>query len=133
MLLLCVFSRQVWFSVLQGLGLQELAPQPDKNSLDDWWDKENSRVESPVRKGLNSVIILVAWSLWNHRNPIRKGLNSVIILVAWSLCNHRNRCVFYGWQLNLIGVLSSIREELHLWGLAGARGVTHILAQLPAG
>ncbi|KAG2538713.1 hypothetical protein PVAP13_9NG351214, partial [Panicum virgatum] len=102
LLLLCVFSRQVWFSVLQGLGLQELAPQPDKNSLDDWWDKVNNRVESPVRKGLNSVIILVAWSLWNHRN----------------------RCVFYGWQLNLIGVLSSIREELHLWGITRARGVT---------
>jgi len=37
--------------------------------------------------------------------PVKKRLNSIIIL----------------------------REELHLWGLAGARGVTHILAQLPAG
>ena len=30
-------------------------------------------------------------------------------------------------------VCSSIREAPHLWGIAGAQGVTHILAQLPAG
>ena len=46
-------------------------------------DNVNNRVDGPVKKRLNSIIIL--------------------------------------------------REELHLWGLAGARGVTHILAQLPAG
>jgi len=106
----CVFARQVWFSVLQGLCLQALAPQSAENSLDDWWENVNSRVDGPVRKGLNSSIILVAWSLWNHRN----------------------RCVFDGVQPNLSEVLSSIREELHLWGFAGARGLTHILAQLPA-
>jgi hypothetical protein len=52
LLLHCVFSRQVWFSVLQGLGLQALAPQPDENSLDDWWDNANSRVDAPVKMGL---------------------------------------------------------------------------------
>jgi hypothetical protein len=81
------------------------------NSLDDWWDKVNSRVDGPVKEGFNSTIILVAWSHWNHRN-----------------C-----CVFDGLQPNLNGVLSSIREELQLWDFAGARGITHILAQLPAG
>jgi len=89
---------------------QALAPQSAENSLDDWWENVNSRVDGPVRKGLKSSIILVAWSLWNH-------------------CN---RCVFDGVQPNLSEVLSSIREELHLWGFAGARGLTHILAQLPA-
>jgi len=74
-------------------------------------DNVNNRVDGPVKKRLNSIIILVAWSLWNH-------------------CN---RCVYDGVQPNLNEVLLSIREELHLWGLAGARGVTHILAQLPAG
>jgi len=101
----------LWFSVLQGIGLQALALQPDNNSLDDWWDKVNSRVDGLIKEGLNSTIILVAWSLWNHRN----------------------RCVFDGLQPNLIGFLSSIREELQLWDFAGARGITHILAQLPAG
>jgi hypothetical protein len=78
--------------------LQVLAPQPDESSLDDWWDKVRSRVDGPVKKGLNSIIILVAWSLWNH-------------------CN---RYVFDGLQPNLNGLLSSIREELHLWDIAGA-------------
>jgi len=91
--------------------LQALAPQSAENSLDDWWENVNSRVDGPVRKGLKSSIILVAWSLWNH-------------------CN---RCVFDGVQPNLREILSLIGEELSLWSFAGARGITHILAQLPAG
>jgi hypothetical protein len=78
---------------MQGLGLQALAPNPDENSLDDWWENVTSRVDGPIKKGLNSVIILVAWSLWNHLN----------------------RCVFDGALPNLDGVLSSIREELDFW------------------
>ena len=68
LLLHCVFSREVWFRVLQGLGLQAVAPQLTETSLEDWWNTACSRVEGPVKKGLNSVIILVAWSLWIHRN-----------------------------------------------------------------
>ena len=110
LLLHCMFARQVWFIVLHGLGLQALAPQSVENPFDDWWENVNSRVDGQVKKGLNSIIIMVAWSLWNHDN----------------------RCVFDGVQPNLREDLSSIREELHLWGFAGARGLTHILAQLPA-
>ena len=51
----------------------------------------------------------------------KKGLNSVVILVVWSLWNHRNRCVFDGLQPSLSGLLSTIRDELHLWHLAGAQ------------
>jgi hypothetical protein len=38
-------------------------------------------------------------------------------------------CLMVCCHLN--GVLSFIREEMHFWGFAGARGVNHILAQLP--
>jgi len=38
LLISCVFSRQMWFNVLQGLGLQALAPGPDDLIFDDWWD-----------------------------------------------------------------------------------------------
>jgi hypothetical protein len=31
------------------------------------------------------------------------------------------------------GMLSVIKEELHTWELVGARGLAHILAQLPVG
>ena len=79
LLLSCVFSRQIWFSVMQRLGMQVLTPQPDDHSFEDWWDQVSRRVADQAKKGLNSVVILV----------------------AWSLCNHRNRCVFYGLQPSL--------------------------------
>jgi hypothetical protein len=39
--------------------------------------------------------------------------------MAWLLWNHRNRCVFDGVQPNLNGILSSIRDEKHVWSWLG--------------
>ncbi|RCV39909.1 hypothetical protein SETIT_9G008600v2 [Setaria italica] len=50
---------------------------------------------------------------------------------SWSVWNYRNRCVFNGDPPNLNGVLTVLREELHLWSLAGARGISHLLALVP--
>lgn len=33
----CVFSRQMWLSILQKLRLQTVAPQPDTNAFSRWW------------------------------------------------------------------------------------------------
>ena len=90
----CVFSRQIWFNVIQRLGLQGLAPQPDDHSFEDWWDQASRRVADQAKMGLNSVVILVAWSLWTG--------------------------VFDGLQPSISGLLSTIRDELHLWDLARA-------------
>ena len=68
LLLSCVFARQTWFEILLGLGLQVLSPQLEDPSFEEWWHKVSSKVSGQVQKGLNSTIILVAWSLWNHRN-----------------------------------------------------------------
>ena len=103
----CVFSRQIWFNVIQRLGLQGLAPQPDDHSFEDWWDQASRRVADQAKMGLNSVVILVAWSLWTG--------------------------VFDGLQPSISGLLSTIRDELHLWDLARARGITHLLALQPNG
>ncbi|XP_022684049.1 uncharacterized protein LOC111257920 [Setaria italica] len=97
LLLSCVFARQTWFEVLQKLGLQVLVPQTEDISFEDWWNKVSSMVNGQFKQGLNSTIILVAWSLWNHRN----------------------RCVFDGLQPNLNGLLSVIKDELHMWEMAG--------------
>jgi hypothetical protein len=67
-LMSCVFSRQAWLFILQRVGLQSLAPQLRDLSFDDWWDQSSKRVEGQNGKGLNSLIILVARSLWNHWN-----------------------------------------------------------------
>jgi hypothetical protein len=97
LLLSCVFSRQIWFYVLEKFGLQAR------------WDQVSRRILVQVSKGLNSIVILVAWSLWNHRNL----------------------CVFDGVQPNISKLLSNIKDEQHVWELVGARGVAHLLALQP--
>ena len=54
--------------MLQDLGLQALAPGLDDEVFDDWWEKVNNRVSGQVQKGVNSLVILGAWNMWNHRN-----------------------------------------------------------------
>jgi len=92
----CVFAHQVWFSLLQKVSLQDLTTQPDDLPFDDWLARTNERVDDhQVKKGLNSIV-LGAWWIWNH-------------------CS---LCVLYGTLLNLAGVLSLNREELHCGDLA---------------
>jgi len=55
-------------------------------------------------------------------------VNSILILVAWSFWNHHNRSVFDGITPSLNGVLSLIKEEILLWSLVGARGISHLLS-----
>ena len=104
-----MFARVFWFLLLRGVGLHSLSPQPTVASFDDWWSNANSRVEGEVRKGLNSLIILGAWSIWNLRN----------------------RCVFDGVSPSLSLIMVQVRDELKLWGLAGARGISYLTALAP--
>ena len=99
----------MWFNLLQGFGLQALAPGLDDKVFDDWWDNLSNRLSGQVQKGVNSLVILGAWNLWNHRN----------------------RCVFDGVVPNLNSLLSATREDLHQWSIAGARGVSFLLALAP--
>ena len=52
----------------------------------------------------------------------KKGLNSLIILGAWTIWNHRNRCVFDGTPPSLAGALLLASEEQRFWKLAKAQG-----------
>ena len=61
LLLSCVFVRLTRFEILQGFGLQVLAPKLEDPSFEDWWHKVNDKVSGQVQKGLNSIIILMAW------------------------------------------------------------------------
>ena len=60
---------------------------------------------------------------------LRKGLDSITILGAWTLWSFRNRCVFDGEPPNLVRALLLASEELLFGGFAGARGINHLLAQ----
>lgn len=59
----CVFSREFWFFLLSHFGVALLVPQPSDQSFDDWWRKVDSAVSGDVKKGLNSLVILGAWSI----------------------------------------------------------------------
>jgi hypothetical protein len=102
----CVFTRQFWFSLLQRFGLSTLTPQPQDISFDDWWEKPEASVAGELRKGLNSLIILGAWSIWRHRND----------------------CVFNGTVPNMATAVILAMDEVQLWSLAGARDVSLLSA-----
>jgi hypothetical protein len=92
------FAHKFWFFLLRRVGLQVLTPQSDETSFDDWWDKSSNAMDVHLRKGLNSIIILGAWTLWN-------------------ICN---RCVFDAESPNLARALLLTSEEVLYWSLAGA-------------
>jgi hypothetical protein len=94
----CVFSRQIWAHVLQQLGLIHLAPETAGSRFFGWWRRSSLAVPKEARKGLNSLIILVAWEIWKHRNA----------------------CVFDHVRPNTQEVLRAVDIEGSLWCMAGA-------------
>jgi len=99
----------MWFFIRQKFGLQVLAPNHEDENFDDWWANASGRVSGQVLNGLNSIIILGAWNLWNHRN----------------------QCVFDGASPSISNIISTTFEDLQQWSLAGAKGVSYLLAQAP--
>lgn len=102
----CVLARQTWFCLFQMAGLGHLAPQPTEVSFDSWWTKVDDAVGGDRKKGINSLIILVCWSIWRHRND----------------------CVFNNVTPSLAAVFAMVKDESHFWSMAGARGLDLVSA-----
>jgi len=107
-LVACVFARQVWTAIFHVLGLLPLAPKLVDSRFSSWWCKTIKDVPKEIRKGLNSLIILVAWELWKHRNA----------------------CVFEGASPCVQRVLAVVTEECMLWCWAGAKAPQQLLSRL---
>jgi hypothetical protein len=98
LLVQCSFSREFWYLLLRKFGLHSLAPQPTANSFLGWWEVVGGAVLGLTKKGLNSLIILGAWTLWNHRN----------------------KCIFDGCNPSMSLSLRAADEERRRWEVAGA-------------
>ena len=59
----------------------------------------------------------------------RKGLNSLIILVVWSLWEHRNACVFDGRHPSVSAICQEVEAESRLWVMAGDKVLHELLGR----
>lgn len=105
LLVTCVFARETWFRAFQRAGLQHVAPDVSKANLATWWRRAHRRVNRESKKGFNSLVMLVAWALWKHRN----------------------RCVFDKRPPRMQDIQREIIEEATLWGMAGAKRLKELL------
>jgi hypothetical protein len=107
----CVFSWQFWPQLLHRFGLPDIAPQPSAVGFFDWWQQAGSTLDKGAKKGFDSLVMLGAWILWKERNDI----------------------VFNGASPKLERALLLAQEEATLWMLAGAKGISGLVAARPAG
>ena len=105
----CVLSREVWAWLLRELKLNVLPPTSSSRFC-SWWKRTATSLEKSLRKGFNSLVILVSWELWKHRNA----------------------CVFDGVRPQAQTVLTHVAAEGHLWCLAGASGLHDLLLRSAA-
>jgi len=103
----CVFSKQAWTIILQSLGLVGIIPTAADSRFYPWWARSSKQVPKELRKGLNSLVILVAWELWKEHNS----------------------CVFEGSQPNVQRLLISVKDEGLLWCMAGASNLQELLSR----
>ena len=105
LLLSCVFTRQVWFFIFQYLNLVIDLPTAESSSFSAWWCNTIRAVPKDKRKGLNSLIILVAWEVWKHRNSY----------------------MFEGARPSIQILLQTVANESSLWCMAGASKLQELL------
>ncbi|WVZ63856.1 LOW QUALITY PROTEIN: hypothetical protein U9M48_013454 [Paspalum notatum var. saurae] len=79
----CVLAREVWVEVLRRLQLTALKPLNPSCKFFSWWSQSSKALPKDLRKGFNTLFILVSWEIWKHRNDcgarpvVQAMLNSV--------------------------------------------------------
>jgi hypothetical protein len=63
----CVFSREVWYKLLEPLGLSSLMPM-DEPDLGQWWISQRGRLDRASRPLFDTLVLLIAWTVWKERN-----------------------------------------------------------------
>lgn len=63
----CVYTREVWHRILQLVDMGHLYPDAG-DTLVLWWLASRIQVVKPLRKGFDSLVLLVTWEVWKERN-----------------------------------------------------------------
>ena len=96
-------------SSTNGLGRSIYRASLCDRSTMDWWKKAIDQLQGIALEGLNSLIILGFWTLWNHKNG----------------------CVFEMLTPNVDSAIRKAEEELELWEMAGAKSLFLLTAPIP--
>lgn len=99
----CPFSQQVWHCILSWIRAT-CQPPTQGVTLSTWWRLARRASPKPLRKGLDSSVMLTAWMIWKQRN----------------------KCTFENDRPCCSTILHRIQEEAKLWARAGALGL-HVL------
>ena len=67
MFLGCVLARELWFLLLNPVGLAALVPEGN-DGLASWWLGQRARLDPQARPTFDSLMLLVSWSIWKERN-----------------------------------------------------------------
>jgi hypothetical protein len=67
----CVYSREVWYIILDKLHLADVITVQEEDVL-VWWLRSRKLLQKQVRKGFDSLFFLIGWTLWKERNTKRR-------------------------------------------------------------
>jgi hypothetical protein len=91
--------------VLRFFGMADLAPSREE-LVAVWWLRVRKVVAKPSRKGFDTLVLLVAWSLWKERNSR----------------------VHEQAALQPVALVGDILEDARLWARAGFVSIAALLS-----
>jgi hypothetical protein len=63
----CAFTRELWFGLLDPLGLTALLPTASED-VAPWWLRQRLQLDGVARPAFDSMLLLVSWIIWKERN-----------------------------------------------------------------
>jgi hypothetical protein len=90
--------------MLSSVGLQGCTPESGEEKFQEWWKTIELKVPTQVLAEFNSLVSLISWSLWKHRNA----------------------CVFDSLSSAVTGIIVDIRRKATLWCMTGAKGLSSL-------